>query len=244
MGRLRLRSRHRLLCGDSTNAEDVERLMDGAKADMMFTDPPYGVDYSGGIQFQKDGTVQKNNREKLKGDDTAAIYAEFLPVAVSFVDGPCYMWFSDSKTRDVYNAVYDSKCEVHALIIWHKTNATYGAMNAHYKQRHEPCLYFKPNGSTLRWCGLSTEATVWSQDRDGINEFHPTQKPVALAAKAIGNHDAATVFDAFCGSGSTLIAAKQLDRRCFGMEIDPAYCDIIVQRWENLTGEEAIRWEG
>ena len=232
---------HRLLCGDSTKAEDVARLMAGAKADLMFTDPPYGVDYSGGIQFQKDGTVQKNNREKLKNDSTPQIYNDFLPVALSVVDGPCYMWFSDSKVRDVYNAVHDNGCEVHALIIWHKTNATYAAMNAQYKQRHEPCLYFKPRGSTLRWCGETTEATVWSQDRDGINEFHPTQKPIALAAKALKNHKAAIVLDMFCGSGSTLIAAEQLGRKCYGLEISPAYCDVIVQRWEQFTGKQATR---
>ena len=230
---------HRLLCGDSTKADDVERLMDGVKADIMFTDPPYGVDYSGGIQFQKNGTVQKNNREKLKNDSTTQIYNDFLPIALAVVDGPCYMWFADSKARDVYNAVHDNECEVHALIIWHKTNATYAAMNAQYKQRHEPCLYFKPRGSTLRWCGETTEATVWNQDRDGINEFHPTQKPVALAAKALKNHEAATVLDMFCGSGSTLIAAEQLGRKCYGMEISPAYCDVIVQRWETLTGKKA-----
>jgi len=230
---------HRLLCGDSTKADDVERLMDGVKADIMFTDPPYGVDYSGGIQFQKNGTVQKNNREKLKNDSTTQIYNDFLPIALAVVDGPCYMWFADSKARDVYNAVHDNECEVHALIIWHKTNATYAAMNAQYKQRHEPCLYFKPRGSTLRWCGETTEATVWNQDRDGINEFHPTQKPVALAAKALKNHEAATVLDMFCGSGTTLIAAEQLGRKCYGMEISPAYCDVIVQRWETLTGKKA-----
>jgi len=230
---------HRLLCGDSTKADDVERLMDGVKADIMFTDPPYGVDYSGGIQFQKNGTVQKNNREKLKNDSTTQIYNDFLPIALAVVDGPCYMWFADSKARDVYNAVHDNECEVHALIIWHKTNATYAAMNAQYKQRHEPCLYFKPRGSTLRWCGETTEATVWNQDRDGINEFHPTQKPVALAAKALKNHEAATVLDMFCGSGTTLIAAEQLGRKCYGMEISPAYCDVIVKRWENLTGKKA-----
>ena len=239
-GDLWLLGDHRLLCGDSTKAEDVGRLMAGVKSEMMFTDPPYGVDYSGGIQFQKDGTVQKNNREKLKNDGTTQIYNDFLPVALSVVNGPCYMWFAGSKARDVYNAVHDNGCEVHALIIWHKTNATYAAMNAQYKQRHEPCLYFKPQGSTLRWCGETTEATVWNQDRDGINEFHPTQKPIALAAKALKNHEATTVLDMFCGSGSTLIAAEQLGRKCYGMEISPAYCDVIVQRWENLTGKKAV----
>jgi len=239
-GDLWILGNHRLLCGDSTKVDDVERLMGGAKADMMFTDPPYGVDYSGGIQFTKDGNTKTNNREKLENDNSTAIYSDFLPVALAYVDGPCYMWFAGSKARDVYNAVHDNGCEVHALIIWHKTNATYAAMNAQYKQRHEPCLYFKPKGSTLRWCGETTEATVWNQDRDGINEFHPTQKPVALALKAIGNHDAKTVLEMFTGSGSTLLAAEQLGRKCYGMEISPKYCDVIIQRWENATGKKAV----
>jgi len=230
---------HRLLCGDSTKVDDVERLMCGAKADMMFTDPPYGVNYEGGHFHSGDVNI-KRKREKLNDDDSTVIYSDFLPVALAYVDGPCYMWFAGSKARDVYNAVHDNGCEVHALIIWHKTNATYAAMNAQYKQRHEPCLYFKPKGSTLRWCGETTEATVWNQDRDGINEFHPTQKPVALALKAIGNHDAKTVLEMFTGSGSTLLAAEQLGRKCYGMEISPKYCDVIIQRWENATGKKAV----
>lgn len=237
-GDLWILGEHRVMCGDSTKAEDVGRLMAGAKADMMFTDPPYGVNYEGG-HFHSGNVNIKRKREKLAADATAQIYFDFLPVALVYVDGPCYMLFSDSKARDVYNAVHDNGCEVHALIIWHKTNATYAAMNAQYKQRHEPCLYFKPQGSTLRWCGETTEATVWSQDRDGINEFHPTQKPVGLAAKAMKNHEATTVLDLFLGSGSTLIAAEQLGRKCYGMEISPAYCDVIVQRWETLTGKTA-----
>lgn len=234
---------HRLLCGDSTKADDVERLMDGAKAEMMFTDPPYGVNYEGGHFHSGDVNI-KRKREKLNDDDSTVIYSNFLPMALAYVDGPCYMWFAGSKARDVYNAVHDNACEVHALIIWHKTNAKYAAMNAQYKQRHEPCLYFKPKGSTLRWCGETTEATVWNQDRDGINEFHPTQKPVALALKAIGNHDAKTVLEMFTGSGSTLLAAEQLGRKCYGMEISPKYCDVIIQRWENATGKKAVLDEG
>ena len=214
--------------------------MAGAKAQMMFTDPPYGVNYEGG-HFHSGKVNIKRARENLENDDSTNIYFSFLPLALSLVDGPCYMWFASSKARDVYNAVHECKCEVHALIIWHKTNATYAAMNAQYKQRHEPCLYFKPKGSTLRWCGDTTEATVWNHDRDGINELHPTQKPIGLAAKAIKNHEAATVLDMFSGSGSTLIAAEQLGRKCYGMEISPAYCDVIVKRWETLTGRKAVR---
>ena len=231
---------HRLLCGDSTIPEHVAKLMAGEKAEMMFTDPPYGVSYEGG-HFHSGDVKIKRKREKLADDDSAAIYPAFLPVALSVVDGPCYMWFADSKVRDVYNAVYDAGCELHALIIWHKTNATYAAMNAQYKQRHEPCLYFKPRGSTLRWCGASTEATVWNQDRDGINEFHPTQKPIALAAKAIGNHEAKIIFDAFNGSGSTLMACEQLGRKCRAIEISPAYVAVAIERWADATGKEPKR---
>tara|TARA_R100000808_G_C2125361_1_gene135699 strand:- start:127 stop:1323 length:1197 start_codon:yes stop_codon:yes gene_type:complete len=242
-GDLILLGDHRLLCGDSTKADDVARLMDGEMADMMFTDPPYGVDYDGG-HFHSGNVNIKRAREKLQDDDSTDIYFAFLPFALSVVDGPCYMWHAGSKARDVYNAVHDNECVVHALIVWHKTNATYAAMNAQYKQRHEPCLYFKPKGSTLRWCGATTEATVWNQDRDRINNYHPTQKPVALAAKAIGNHKATIILDAFLGSGSTLIAAEQLGRKCYGLEIDPAYCDVIVQRWEAMTGKNAKRQKG
>jgi DNA modification methylase len=242
-GDLWILGRHRLLCGDSTKADDVARLMNGDVAEMMFTDPPYGVNYEGGHFHSGDVNI-KRKREKLTDDDSTAIYTDFLPVALSAVDGPCYMWFAGSKARDIYNAVHDNGCEVHTLIIWNKTNATYAAMNAQYKPRHEPCLYFKPKGSTLRWCGKTTEATVWDQARDGINEFHPTQKPIALASKAIGNHDAKTVLEMFGGSGSTLIACEQLGRKCYAMEISPKYCDVIIQRWENATGQKAVLSEG
>jgi DNA modification methylase len=226
------------MCGDSTSADDVARLMRGEKAEMMFTDPPYGVNYTGGHFHSGDVNV-KRKRESLAADDSTEIYFEFLPVALAVVDGPCYVWFAGSKGRDVFNALHENKCELHSLIIWNKTNAKYAAMNSQYKSRHEPCLYFKPKGSTLRWCGASTEATVWDEARDGINEFHPTQKPLALSAKAIKNHDASIVLDLFLGSGSTLIAAEQLDRKCYGMEISPQYCDVIVARWEKLTGKKA-----
>ena len=241
-GDLWILGEHRLLCGDSTDASDIAKLMNGKTAEMMFTDPPYGVNYEGGHFHSGDVNI-KRKREKLSDDNSTEIYSRFLPVALSVVNGPCYLWFADSRARDVYNAVFEAGGEVHALIIWHKINATYAAMNAQYKQRHEPCLYFKPKDSTLRWSGSTTEATVWSKERDSINEFHPTQKPISLAAKAIKNHAAKLILDCFLGSGSTLIAAEQLDRKCYGMEISRQYCDVIVDRWEKLTGKKA-RLEG
>ena len=234
---------HRLMCGDSTSIDDVEKLMDGQKADVLFTDPPYGVNYEGGHFHSGDVNI-KRKREKLKNDDSAIIYYDFLPVVLPFVDGACYMWFADSKAREVYNALFENNCEIHALIIWHKTNATYAAMNAQYKQRHEPCIYFKPKGSTLKWCGASTEATIWNQDRDGINDFHPTQKPVALAKKALNNHHGQYILDVFGGSGSTLIAAEELRKTAFIMELNPVYVDVIVKRWEDFTGKKAVLENG
>lgn len=221
--------RHKLLCGDSTKAEDVARVMGGEKADMVFTDPPYGVDYDGG-HFHSGDVKIKRARTKLSGDTNAELYSKFLPVMLPFIDGPVYMWFADKKAADVYNAVNDAGYEVHALIIWHKINATYAAMNAQYKQRHDSCLYFKPKGSTLRWCGPTDECTVWEEKRDASNEFHPTQKPIELSARAIKNHDATVIADFFAGSGSTLVSCQNLNRKCRGIEISPDYCAVILQR--------------
>lgn len=236
---------HRLMCGDSTKIDDVEKLMGGEKADMLFTDPPYGVDYSGGIQFTDNG-IKKNNRRKLENDHSTSIYKEVSEVIPIVVDGPCYIWFAFSKAKDTIDAIdaIDAIGEIHALLIWNKTNATYGALNACYKQRHEPCIFLKTHGSTLRWSGPTNECTVWDLKRDSVNDLHPTQKPVALAERAINNHDAKTVLDLFGGSGSTLIACEKTGRKCFMMELDPHYCDVIVKRWEDFTGKPAERIDG
>jgi hypothetical protein len=210
--------------------------MDGERADMMWTDPPYGVDYVG-------GDMNARHRERLANDANASIYKRFLPVVLSCVDGPCYMWFAGSKGGEVYAALEGNRCEVHALLVWNKTNATYAALNANYKQRHEPFMYFKPHGSTLRWAGPTTECSVWDLPRDPRNDMHPTQKPLALPTRAIGNHDAESVLDVFAGSGASIIAAERLNRRCYAMEISPHYCDVILRRWEAETGREAALLE-
>ena len=227
--------RHRLMCGDSTDEASVNRLMDGAKADMVFTDPPYGVSYTGGLQF-KDGVVEKNNREMIKNDDID-IYADVFKILSKFSNGACYVWFAGTKAASLYQAA-EKYGDIHALIIWVK-NGGYGALNANYKQKHEPCLYWKPKNTTLNFTGSTTETTVWDIDKDGKNKLHPTQKPVALAHKALSNHGGTSILDLFGGSGSTLIAAEQTNRICYMMELDPKYCDVIVKRWENITGQKA-----
>jgi DNA modification methylase len=237
LGDIWILGKHRLMCGDSTNVDAVDKLMQGQKADMVFTDPPYGVNYEGG-HFHSGNVNITRKREKLVNDNSDQIYADVIPVIASFCDGPCYTWFADTKPLKLYQSV-EALGEIHALIIWHKTNATYAAMNAQYKQRHEPCLYWKPKGSTLRWCGASTENTLWELKKDGKNSFHPTQKPVELSEKAISNHDAKVVLDLFGGSGSTMIGCEKTGRSCRMMELDPKYCDVIVKRWEEFTGQKA-----
>lgn len=224
---------HRLMCGDSTSPTDIEHLTQGLTMEMAFTDPPYGVAYTGGLQFKSDGSVIKNNREMIKNDDID-IYSDVFPLLAKTVDGPCYVWFAGTKAAKLYEAA-EQYGDIHALIIWVK-NGGYGALNANYKQKHEPCLYWKPHGSTLNFTGATTETTIWDIDKDGRNKLHPTQKPVALALKAIGNHSSKTVLDLFGGSGSTLIAAHQTGRTAYLMELDPHYCDVICKRFQQATG--------
>jgi site-specific DNA-methyltransferase (adenine-specific) len=227
--------RHRLMCGDSTSVTDVDLLTLNQKCDMAFTDPPYGVAYTGGIQFTgKDtGKAVFNNREMIENDDVD-LYEDVVKMLALKVDGACYIWFSDSNLLSLYSAAKKFG-DVHALILWVK-NGGYSAMNANYKQKHEPCLYWKPKNTTLKFVGSTTETTIWEINKDGKNKHHPTQKPVELAYKAITNHDAKTVLDLFGGSGSTLIACEQTNRTCFMMELDPKYVDVIIARWEKLTG--------
>lgn len=232
---------HRLLCGDSTNADDVARLMNGKMADMIFTDPPYGVDYSGGIQFTSNG-VKTEQRKRLQNDDSEQIYSEVIPLMASITRGPIYTWFAGTKAETIYKTIKEVG-EIHALIIWVK-NGGFGALNANYKQKHEPCLYWKPKGGKLNFTGATNETTIWDIDKDGKNKMHPTQKPVALAARAIGNHSVGLIADLFLGSGTTMIACQQLNRKCYGMEIDPKYCQVIIDRMLKFDSTLNIKKNG
>jgi DNA modification methylase len=217
------------MCGDSTSIDAVEKLMAGQKADMVFTDPPYGVDYEGGSK----------KRDKLIDDHVGTdIYTDSVPIMAMYCTGPIYTWYAGTKPKGLYSAV-EAVGDIHSLIIWKKNNSTFN-MGIHYKQKHEPCLYWKPKNTTLKWAGASTEDTVWEIKREARNDFHPTQKPVELSERAIRNHSVGLVLDLFGGSGSTLIACEKTGRVCMMMELDPKYCDVIIQRWCDFTGKDAI----
>jgi len=239
MGDVYVLGRHRLVCGDSTTISAMDTLMVAEKADMVFTDPPYGVNYDGGH------AVKGKRRVKLANDESANIYAQAMPIAFAYSrnDAPLYLWFSDSKSASVIASVTDCGYEIRNTLIWNKNLAQFGAISAQYKSKHEPCLYCFKAGMAPFWAGPTNEVSVWEAQRATKNEFHPTQKPTALATRAIENSspDGAIILDLFGGSGSTMIACEQANRRCRMIEIDPLYCDVIVQRWQTFTGKLAVR---
>jgi DNA modification methylase len=239
LGDLWLLGEHRVLCGDSTSEADVSRLMNGEKADMVFTDPPYGVNYDGGHATDK-------RREKLKNDNSTLIYDDSVPNMFrhSKDEAALYLWFAATKSLQVLQVLQVLQANnyvIRSWLIWNKNQAQFGAIGAQYKQKHEPCLYCFKKGQSPYWNGPNNEVSVWDEKRSRINEFHPTQKPVELSGRALANSCPASglVLDLFLGSGATLIGAEQTKRKCYGMEISPNYCDVIVKRWENLTGKKA-----
>jgi len=236
LGDVWLLGRHRVMCGDSISIDAVERLMDGHKADMVFTDPPYGVSYTGGLSDKGKG-LKSNAREMIKGDD-ADLYYDAATIAATVCIGPVFMFYADTVPFGLYRGVEAVGGDVVALLIWRKRGG-YGAMGASYKPNHEPCLIWKPKGAKLNFIGSTTENRVWDEDKEFSNKLHPTQKPVTIPERAIRNHKADTVLDLFGGSGSTLIACEKTARDCRMMELDPKYCDVIITRWQNFTGQTA-----
>jgi DNA modification methylase len=227
---------HRLMCGDSTSIDAVDKLMDKQKADMVFTDPPYGVSYTGGLQDSGKG-LKGNAREMIKNDDID-LYEEAVTVASIVCDGPIFMFYADTVPFGLYRGIENVGGEVVALLIWKKKGG-YGALGASYKPNHEPCVLWKKKGAKLNFIGSTKENRIWEEDKEGVNKLHPTQKPVAIPKRAISNHDAKIVLDLFGGSGSTMIACEELGRNARLMELDPKYCDVIVKRWEEFTGKKA-----
>jgi Fe2+ transport system protein FeoA len=230
---------HKLAVGDCTDPAVVGRLMGGERAEMVFTDPPYGVDYEGGRNPESN-----TPREKLAGDTSGRTYYECMSVTSThcFDSAPWYIWFAGSIGKPVYDAVDVCGYTVRAMIVWNKLDPHYGNFMAQYMQRHEPCLYCVKD--TPPWHGPTNEVTVWDVKQPTVNEFQPTQKPIELPERAIRNSSkrGALVCDWFLGSGTTLIAAHRTGRRCYGCEISPKYADVILRRAEaeGLTVERAV----
>jgi DNA modification methylase len=230
---------HRLLCGDSTRPEDVKRLMDGKRADLLLTDPPYNVDYEGGngLKIANDSMPDQQFRQFL----TAAFRCAFdtLKPGASF-----YVWHADSEGYNFRTAVVECGQKVRQCLIWAKNALVMGRQD--YQWQHEPCLYGWKDGAAHGWYSDRKQTTLLHFDKPKANDQHPTMKPVELFGYLIGNSTApqGLVYDPFLGSGTSVIASEQLGRACYGLELSPAYCDVIVQRWENLTSQKAVRIDG
>ena len=264
--------RHRLLCADSTDTENIKRLMAGRKADLLLTDPPYNVNYTGATKDEL----------KIKNDNMGdARFKEFLTAAFKAADDsmkpgtPFYIWHADTEGLNFRLACREAGWQIRQCLIWNKNAFVMGHQD--YQWKHEPCLYGWKDGAGHYFIDDRTQSTVIedkkidfrsmkrdemlallkeiysdktsttiiNEDRPSRSAEHPTMKPLKLLERLIKNstRPGDLILDTFGGSGSTMMCAEQLDRGCNMMEIDPVYCDVIVTRWEKLTGNKAARSE-
>ena len=228
---------HRLMCGDSTNIANVKTLMNGELADLLLTDPPYNVAYEGKtkdrLTIENDKMSDSNFRDFLKAAFTAADSC-MKPGAVF------YIWHADSEGYNFRGACHDIGWQVRQCIIWNKNTMVLGRQD--YQWKHEPCLYGWKDGAGHLWASNRKQTTVIDWDKPQRNGEHPTMKPVGLFDYQIKNNTKGSdiVLDTFGGSGTTIIACEQDGRKARVMELDPHYCDVIITRWENLTGKKAV----
>ena len=233
---------HRLLCGDSTCSDTVAKLMNGEKADMVFTDPPYGVDYKGQISSMSYNGSKGKPRDIILNDKDTKSIIDFMPLLKMFCNGVAYVFCGAGKELDLLQSIKDNDYEFINTLIWNKPKGTL-ALGANYKPCFELFYYIKIQGDR-KWSGNNAEWTVWDIEYKKDNTLHPTQKPIALVEKAIKNHNTKSVLDFFLGSGSTMVASHQLKRKCYGMELDPKYCDVIVNRMIKLEPSLTVKRNG
>jgi DNA modification methylase len=237
VGDLWILGNHKLLVGDATNGADVARLMAGDAADLIFTDPPYNVDYEGYTE----------ERLKIKGDRMSdAEFKQFLEAAFRSCrtavkpGASLYVCHSSSWQREFQNTLESAGFEVRCQIIWAKNTFAWGF--GRYKFQHEPLFYAHVAGQKDPWYGDKSQSTLWQENKPAANRIHPIAKPVELIERALLNSSKAgdLVADLFGGSGSTLIACERRNRKTRLMEIDPRYADCIVRRWQEYTGNRAV----
>lgn len=228
---------HRLMVGDSTVLADVEKLMGGELADMLLTDPPYNVAYEG-----KTKDKLKIANDNMNNDN----FRQFLVDAFNNADmamkpgAVFYIWHADSEGYNFRGACFDVGWQVRQCLIWNKNSMVMGRQDYHWK--HEPCLYGWKDGSSHLWAADRKQTTILNFDKPLRNDLHPTMKPIPLFDYQIKNNtkECDIVLDLFGGSGTTIMACEQNNRRAFAMEFDPRYADVIIDRWEQFTGKKAV----
>lgn len=246
---------HRLICGDSTNPDCVNRVLDGEDPILMVTDPPYGVNYDPTWRNNIKSEGKFRSATKMNGKVLNDDQADWRITYSLFPGSIAYIWHGGKHAGTVAKNLEDCEFEIVSQIIWNKQNFAFGRGDYHWK--HEPCYYAVKKGHKHNWQGDRKQCTVWDianlnpvgrkkgDDEDDKVEGHGTQKPLACMGRPIMNHTTSTdsVYDPFLGSGTTLIAAERLGRKCIGIELSPAYCDLIVKRYINYIakkGQNAI----
>ena len=243
---------HRLLCGDSTDSDQVAKLMNGNKADMVFTDPPYGVDFVGikGTMYQNGKKKGKDSYEAIKNDDlkneslTDLFYESISNAIINTKSNSAfYIFFGINKSKETIEAISNLDLEIRNWLIWDKGNVGFHAMGAQYKPNYESFLYCFKEGNPPEWVGNQQQQTIWRHSVERLG-LHPTMKPITLISQAIENHNISSLLDLFLGSGSTMVASHQLKRKCYGMELDCRYADVIVKRMLKLDNTLKIKKNG
>ena len=239
-GKVYILGGHKLMCGDSTSADDVQTLRGGALVDLWLTDPPYNVAYEGKTSERL--TIE--NDKQSDGDFRAFLNSAFTAATGAMKPGAAfYIWHADSEGLNFRGACKDSGLVVRECLVWNKNSMVMGRQD--YQWKHEPCLYGWKDGSH-KWYSDRKQTTVIDFDRPTVSKDHPTMKPVGLFGYLIKNStkEGDLVLDTFGGSGTTLIACEQLGRKCLMMELDPKYCDVIRKRyWKFIHNGEEEGWQ-
>jgi hypothetical protein len=243
LGDIYILGNHRLMSGDSTSIDAVDNLMEFGKADMVFTDPPYNMDFTGGIHADgsksynsKHGGIKNDKMSKTEAED---FFDAINAVIYAYCVGAFYITFYRLGIGEYWKSLERTNLKVRSLIIWDKGNHTLS--NSDYMSKYEP-IFYGWTGDNHNFYGGNNGMDIWDIKRTAKNDLHPTMKPVELIEKALEDASKPNnlVLDLFGGSGSTLIACEKLGRKARLMELDPKYCDVIVKRWEDFTGKKAV----
>ncbi|MBS1877858.1 MAG: site-specific DNA-methyltransferase [Acidobacteria bacterium] len=242
-GDLWILGEHRLLCGDATEMAAVEKVMAGGLADMVFCDPPYGVNYGASMKDRLRGKTHRKIANDNLGEDFGPFLYDACANMLAVTKGAIYICMSSSELHTLHRAFTEAGGHWSTFVIWAKNTFTMGRSD--YQRQYEPILYGWKEGTDHFWCGARDQGDVWFVKKPVKNDLHPTQKPVELVERAIRNSSKTrdTVLDPFGGSGSTLIACERTGRQARLIELEPRYCDVIVERWQQHTGKKAQREE-
>lgn len=240
---------HRLMCGDSTKEEDVSKLMNGIKTQMTFSDAPYNISFKGsmsnttinGVMAKHKGANQRHDaidNDCMSKEEFYDFMCKTLQNIKEYVKGAWYLSFSSNNLEELLNPLRDNDMNWKSIIIWKKNQATLSMKD--YKSRYEPIVYGRFDDTF--YGETAKEEDIWEYQRTLKNDLHPTMKPIPLICNMLkmSSKENDNVLDLFGGSGSTLIACEQLNRNCYMMELDPKYVDVIIKRWEEFTGKNAV----